>query len=293
MKSISFRRRDAIETTYGISSGVGDHIVLTGVTGLSDLEPALSVEDYAVIHGGVITGSRLPVRHFEATFVFLNDPVSARHEIRSFFVPLQTVTMIVEEDDATYEIDVQPSKITMEPFSAIGTAVIELVAVNPLFERTTYSSIAHTAGVANEFEFEFEDPTDATPSLIFGSFTQSSGVLLVNDGQIKTYPRLVVDTITAITSIEIACADASWSMSFSGDTAEAGAANRTITINFKPWSFSASSVTSEGVEFENFEVWVPPMSNALAAEVGETEYTVTIDGNAEYSLELIPEFWGV
>ncbi len=174
------------------------------ISGLTPPTVNFSVSPLASVDGGTFGGARVDSRNIVMSLVPM-----AKHTIEDdrllvyrFFPIKRKITLKVETDHRTAQIEGYVESCDADIFSNFETIQVSVVCVDPWFYETHREAQIFT-GVRPMFEFPFASEPASGQLLEFGSIQPDTRADLVYNGDVDTGVRIAIRAVGKATNIAI------------------------------------------------------------------------------------------
>ena len=161
-------------------------IAVMGASGLGPADGTINTVNFATSDGALFNSSRIKSRDIELHLKFLGSDIEAvRHRLLRYFRVKHPITLDFITDYRHTYITGHVEKNEVDIFSKDEGADITVVCPNPFFRLRDpakgKNSVQFTSS-APSFEFEFQDPSEDSPTLIFGEMSSTGETIVVYEG---------------------------------------------------------------------------------------------------------------
>lgn len=272
-------------------------LAVTSITGLGPGKANINTTELSTTDGGLYNSARVPVRDIVISLRYLwhNTIEEARHLSYRYFPLKQKLTLRIETDMRTAEIEGYVESNDPTIFSNAEGTDISIICPNPFF-YSAEKNVTVFSGIEPMFEFPFSNESISAPMLMMGDIQNSTDRIIYYDGDAETGVIITIHAFGEATGIAIYNTGTRETMRLDTNkleefTGKGITAGDDIIINTIPGSKSIRLIR-EGVEtnilncLDRDSDWFKLVKGdnvfAYTAETGSTNLNFSIENNVVY-----------
>lgn len=261
-------------------------MAIRNISGLGPVKSDISISQYGSTDGGFYQSSRMPSRDITIDLVFFGiDIEKIRHKTYRYFPIKRKITLTVETETKTVDIDGFVESNEPNIFSSTESTIISVRCPDPYFRLSNEVVSEENLGAKSpRFEFPFSNESLTLPLLEFGDIQSYMEKNIFYDGDAPNGVKITVDFFGPVVNPKVYIRNTTQSLgvntayirTITGSDVQGG---DTLVIDTRRGEKSALLFRGDFVY--NVVGALTPGSKWLTVDVGDNVFTYTASSGKE------------